>query len=342
MRTTSGTDRLVLLCVLALCLLAFSAQVLMEPAPAREAAAAPPAAPPSPEVGELEARIENLSRSLEHTTRELNATLARLRSIEQDAQQEASAQERLARIERARESVPSPLRLERDGEEVLLFSAVPDPMGKPLAENVIFNARYGSRLVFRKDDGLPLGFDVSEVHPGVLGHLGIDPAIALEEQRRLDERKRERIEEARRQRVARRQAELEWLEAKAEADAERARLLAEENQARAHETAQARSQATQDLVATAALLAVQRSQQPSTVVYRPYYVPFFLRFPHHPRHPHHPHFPGPGHRQDPGFHFQHQSDRGHSVSLSVGGGSSFGTASSFQFRQPDHFQPGLP
>jgi len=200
----SRSDFLLTLCSLSACLgvVYLAAERATEP----DLQPTPPSGTPLPEPSaakarELESKVAELTRNLNRTTTQLNEAMARL-------SEDAGEVRRAAAVEEAMAQTPAPrlLTLGPEGSQVPHFDELPAPSGQSLATDVRYHGIYGRRLVFRDAVNRPKAFDVEEVHPGVLAHLGIDVNDATEAGHRAEERRRARAEAAAQRRAERAQA----------------------------------------------------------------------------------------------------------------------------------------
>lgn len=200
----SRSEFLLTLCSLSACLgvvyLAAERNIgtVEQPTPA---SAAPLPEPSETTARELESKVEELTRNLKRTTTQLDEAMARLSENDGEAREAAALAEAMTQT-----PAPRLVTLDSDERQVPHFDELPAPSGQSLATDVRYHGIYGRRLVFRDVDNRPRAFDVEEVHPGVLGHLGIDLNDATEAGRRGEERRRARAEAAAQRRAERAQA----------------------------------------------------------------------------------------------------------------------------------------
>lgn len=104
------------------------------------------------------------------------------------------------------------------GEETrsYIFPELVSPDGRLLGADMTFSRQYGSKLAFRPRSGAPVTFEVDELHPGILTHLGIDPYEAQRAQSEMDEKAARRKEAQRERELARHKAQAEALKERAE------------------------------------------------------------------------------------------------------------------------------
>ena len=224
----------------------------------------------------------DLSRALEAKLAQLNLALSesttRLKAADQAADNFGSrpvrpqfADKRSVLAELARAGIPAPLitmvtNAAGAETEASLFPELRGQDLRRLATAVRFSDIHGRRLVFRSSTGLPVAFDVEELHPALLAHLGIDAEAAKRAQAGIDQQKRLRAEAAEKDRRERAEAARKQLEATAKALAEQRKLEEVRLQAQAGQEANRLSAATDHLLALAALrtaeAAYERAQMP--------------------------------------------------------------------------------
>jgi len=194
------SDFLLTLCSLSACLgVLYLAVVQPEQPRSGEPASSAPAAASDfdDKTRELENKVARLSQDLTRATKQLDNALARLEATSAATAKNAAITEAMTQV-----SAPEPGIAGPNGSRNPRFRELLSPSGEPIAFDLRFQGLYGRRLVFRDADNRPTAFDVEEVHPGVLGHLGIDLDEARDAGRRADEKRQARAAAA-----ARRQEE---------------------------------------------------------------------------------------------------------------------------------------
>lgn len=200
-------------------------------------------------IQEQEAQIVELSEVLQLSTEKLQqataaltnrpATVAEAAPVARPAPPPLSAEV----IEHLQAQVKAPVvetELDSSGEETrsFTFPELVSPEGELHGTDMKFSRQYGSKLAFRSSSGLPVTFEVDELHPGILTHLGIDPYEAQRAQDEMNEKAARRKEAQRERELARHKAQAEALkermalakELRKEAFDRQARLAALENE----------------------------------------------------------------------------------------------------------------
>ncbi len=136
---------------------------------------------PLPDSGQA---IDELKLEIRRLNEELKETTARLDEAIRPASPPAPAPPRISDDDMARFMAEIDAPTAVPGSPARVFALLPGPDRKPLAANVKFRALYGRRLAFRDADNRPFAVDIESVHPGVLGHLGINLDEALAEDAR--------------------------------------------------------------------------------------------------------------------------------------------------------------
>ena len=129
-----------------------------------------------------------------------------------------------------------------------------------------FRNAYGSRLVFAKADGSPVAFEVGELHQGTLEWLEIDPNVALQVQKSINERKARLKEQAHK-------AYLAKMEADRKMAIEMAKIAETRRQAQEKEMAQRQELEIERMKAEAAVRAADAAMQEAR---RPAFVPYIV------------------------------------------------------------------
>lgn len=218
-----GHDNLIALTCLVTCACALYVASTSRPVTPQSPQArhdSPATAKAAPEVGngELNRKVEDLTRELKQKAVRLESVMAQLQSARpqrqpNDVSLDASAAA-MAQVEAPTAAPPSASGVAFRPNH---FNALSDPDGDTIANDVTFQARYGRRLAFRDSDNRPFAVDIDDVHPGVLGHLGIDRDDAMADARRDQTARRALAEAAARRREQR--AELARREANAKPEA---------------------------------------------------------------------------------------------------------------------------
>ncbi|MEW6301831.1 MAG: hypothetical protein AB1705_00055 [Verrucomicrobiota bacterium] len=199
---------------------------------------------------EQAARLTALTEMLTETTAKLNVTSARLadykKHADQVAAEEAAAAKKEADLLAKKDEVPAPsitVTTDRSGRQTqtYVFPKLLGPGGQVLAAEAEFGSAYGRRFVFRREGAAPLAFDVDELHPGVLLHLGLKPEAVKQAAAELEQKNR--LQEAiyYQKLAARRAAEQKAASEQAKFQLELAKLQEESRKAQAEEALQLRA-----------------------------------------------------------------------------------------------------
>lgn len=162
----------------------------------------------------LEKKLTQLTDVLNQTTTHLNTANDKLKILQEkeahENQARVAAEKQKSDLARLKAEVPAPIintKLSASGKELRTyrFPRLLAVSGQTLATDVDFGDIYGRRMVFRRQDGPPLAFDVDEIHPGVLMYLGISAEAAKRTQVEQEEQIK-KLEEVHRQELAARHA----------------------------------------------------------------------------------------------------------------------------------------
>lgn len=128
----------------------------------------------------LQGKIQQLTEVLTNSTAQLRTARERIAAYEAIEQSRLAQEEeqKAAAAQSPTESVPAPtvLRTNLLGtmEKLIIFPALLTRSGQTIASNVQYSATYGRRVVFVFPDLQRRAFDIDDLHPEILAHLGIN------------------------------------------------------------------------------------------------------------------------------------------------------------------------
>jgi hypothetical protein len=141
---------------------------------------------------ELQRQIKELTATFADSKSKLIAATDRLKSMDSAEKDKAAKQLKKEQdVAFAKSQVPAPVTISSTNDagivkKATVFPIVPGRNGQILASNAEFLSAEGKRVFFRFAAAGGGGFDVDNLHPGVLAHLSIDPDEAKEAQSKLD------------------------------------------------------------------------------------------------------------------------------------------------------------
>jgi len=147
------------------------------------------------QLASLKDELSGAKLLAQKTAADLGQISARVKRFEAEADAFLVEQRRKAEeekhIEKLKAEVPTPSMtvLTTSAGQVrreVVFPKLVGSSGLTLMENAEFRDIYGSKVVFQEKGGLPKSYSVMELHPGVLEHLVVNAAEAIEDQKERD------------------------------------------------------------------------------------------------------------------------------------------------------------
>lgn len=224
-----------------------------------------------------------LREQLATVTNELVTAKLKVEAYEAKRQLEAQAQaaesKKVADLEQLKAAVSAPaITTNRtpSGKEqrTYTFAKLPAPAGNTLATDAEFRTQFGRRFVFRSGTGRPLAYDVDELHPGVLLHLGLNRETALAAQSDIDRQLQIAEQNRRAQLAARAEAEKKAAVQRAKMAVEYAKIAEERRKSQHEEQLQLQAAETERLKAEASMRAADAAVQEAL---RPFYPEYFIQ-----------------------------------------------------------------
>ncbi len=216
----------------------------------------------SKEISQLNGTVMKVAGNSDAVSKRLKAYEDQAKQVLLAQKQKAAEEAQLAGIKKEVKAPVVTVETTKSGQtrRKVVFPELLAKDGKALLKDAEFSDIYGSKLVFRETTGARQSFSVTELHPGVLEHLGVNAAAAIrdqaeQEQFRKDLRenmaklyqakvkedqmmvvRKARMAELRRQQQTKEQAEMAAIEVERTlAEAERARAQAEVEKSRAEQ-----------------------------------------------------------------------------------------------------------
>ncbi len=196
-----------------------------------------------------------------------------------EAQALAAEAKKTADLNQLKSEVPAPVvttSLNPAGKEqkTYTFPKLMAPGGNPLATDAEFRSQFGRRFVFRSGNGRPLAYDVDELHPGILLHLGLNRDSALAAQTEIDRQVQLAEQNYRAQQAAKAEAEKKAATQRAKLAVEYAKIAEERRKAQVEENLQLQAAETERLKAEASMRAADAAVQEAL---RPFYPDYFIQ-----------------------------------------------------------------
>ncbi|MGV3755310.1 MAG: hypothetical protein ACO1QS_08005 [Verrucomicrobiota bacterium] len=196
-----------------------------------------------------------------------------------EAQAHAAESKKVADLEQLKAAVPAPTvttnRTPAGKEQRnYTFAKLLAPGGNTLATEAEFRTQFGRRFVFRAGANRPLAYDVDELHPGVLLHLGLNREAALSAQSDIDRQAQLAEQKYRAQLAARAEAEKKMAEQRAKMAVEYAKIAEERRKSQLDEQLKLQAAETERMKAEASMRAADAAVQEAL---RPFYPEYFIQ-----------------------------------------------------------------
>lgn len=235
------------------------------------------------EASALRQLLEPLQQKLDDVTQQLGLVSAEklalstklgereaeVREMLAEAQAEAVEVETRAALKKA---VPAPTEKQVEVangrmESQWVFPQLLRPDGSILEDGeMTFRNAYGSRMVFARTDGTPVAYEIGELHQGTLEWLEIDPTVARQVQKSINERKARLKEQAHK-------AYLAKMEADRKMAIEMAKIAETRRQAQQKEMVQRQELEIERMKAEAAVRAADAAMEEAR---RPAFIPYVM------------------------------------------------------------------
>jgi len=158
----------------------------------------------------------------------------------------------------------------RNEQKVYTFSQLPAADGRALMTAAEYRGSIGRKLMFRSANAAARSFDYSELHPGVLAHLSLEPADLKAQQSALDDKKQQAEYAAQKAREAKAVAEKKYQEALLAVRVVQNRIAAEQKKVEREENLRLQALETERMKAEAAMLqaeaAMEKARNPQPVL----------------------------------------------------------------------------
>lgn len=155
-------------------------------------------------------------------------------------------------------------------QRIVTFSRLLDSSGHTLLTNAEFRGSFGRRLMFRPEGSHVRNLDYTELHPGVLAHLSLEPSDLVAQQNALDTKKAQAELAAQKAREAKAVADRKYQEALKVANALQARINTEKKKTDQEEKLRLQALETERMKAEAAMLqaeaAMEKAKNPQPVI----------------------------------------------------------------------------
>lgn len=231
---------------------------------------------------ELGQEIVHLQEQLNRTTDELKT--ARLKVEAYEAKQKLEAEARAAVAKRSEDTsrimaeVPAPTVTSATNpagkiRKVYTFPKLIGAGGNTLATDAEFRSQFGRRLIFRSGNGRPLAYDMEELHPGVLLHLGITKESAMRAQAGIDAQVAQAEKSYKAHLASKAEADRIALEQRTKLAAEYAKIAEERRKAQVEEQLKTQAAETERMKAEASLRASDAALKEAL---RPYYPDYII------------------------------------------------------------------
>lgn len=206
------------------------------------------------EAAKLQAQLITATNELVTAKLKVEAYEAK-RQLELQAQ--AAEAKKVADLTQLKSEVPAPtITTQKSGgkeKTTYTFPKLLAPGGNPLATDAEFRTQFGRRFVFRAGNGRPVAYDVDELHPGVLLHLGLSRESAITAQEEVDRQAQIAEQKYRAQLAARAEAEKKNAELRAKMAVEYAKIAEEKRKSQQDEQLQRQAAETERMKAEAAM-----------------------------------------------------------------------------------------
>ncbi|MCD6052527.1 MAG: hypothetical protein K0Q55_3945 [Verrucomicrobia bacterium] len=228
-------------------------------------------------------QMTRLQEQLALATNDLTTAKLKVKAYEAKRQLEAEAQametKKVADLTQLKAEVPLPkvaISQSTTGKEqrVYTFPKLTGKGGNTLATDAEFRMQFGRRFVFRAGSGQPVAYDVDELHPGVLLHLGLNREAALAAQQEIDRQAQIAAQKHRAQLAARAEADKQAAEQRARLAVEFAKVAEERRKGQAEEQLKLQAAETERLKAEASMRAADAAVQEAL---RPFYPEYFIQ-----------------------------------------------------------------
>ncbi len=154
--------------------------------------------------------------------------------------------------------------------KIISFAQLPAADGHTLMTAAEYRGSIGDRLMFRSAGAAARTFEYTELHPGVLAHLTLNPAELEAQQAALDEKKSQAEYAAQKAREAKAAAEKRYQEALQAARIVQSRIDADRKKAAFEENLRLQTLETERMKAEAAMLqaeaAMEKARNPQPVL----------------------------------------------------------------------------
>lgn len=196
-----------------------------------------------------------------------------------EAQAQAEESKKVADLDQLKAAVPAPTvttnrTLTGKEQRTYTFAKLLAPGGNTLATEAEFRTQFGRRFVFRAGANRPLAYDVDELHPGVLLHLGLNREAALSAQSDIDRQAQLAEQKYRAQLAARAEAEKKMAEQRAKMAVEYAKIAEERRKSQLDEQLKLQAAETERMKAEASMRAADAAVQEAL---RPFYPEYFIQ-----------------------------------------------------------------
>ncbi len=154
--------------------------------------------------------------------------------------------------------------------KIISFAKLPAADGHTLMTAAEYRGSIGDRLMFSSAGAAARTFEYTELHPGVLAHLSLEPAELAAQQAALDEKKSQAEYAAQKAREAKAAAEKKYQEALHAARIVQSRIDADRKKAAFEENLRLQALETERMKAEAAMLqaeaAMEKARNPQPVL----------------------------------------------------------------------------
>jgi hypothetical protein len=196
-----------------------------------------------------------------------------------EAQAQANEAKKVADIGQLKAAVPTPtITTNRNSagkeQRIYTFAKLLAPAGNTLATDAEFRTQFGRRFVFRSGTNRPLAYDVDELHPGVLLHLGLNREAAMSAQSDIDRQAQMAEQRYRAELVARAEAEKKAAEQRAKLAVEYAKIAEERRKSQLEEQLKLQAAETERMKAEASMRSADAAVQEAL---RPFYPEYFIQ-----------------------------------------------------------------
>ncbi len=158
----------------------------------------------------------------------------------------------------------------RNEQKVYTFAQLPATDGRTLMTGAEYRGSIGRKLMFRSANAAARSFDYSELHPGVLAHLSLEPADLKAQQSALDDKKAQAEYAAQKAREAKAVADRKYQEAMQAVRVVQNRIASEQKKVEQEEALRLQALETERMKAEAAIMqaevALERARNPQPVI----------------------------------------------------------------------------